>query len=144
MRIPDRAGLVEDITFEWLVLDGERHDLDPYVEVISSYDPSLTISLIETKAHYVHLGLEDGKVVWISVLGLPFGDPPRVLYVGSIRNSIDRSRIVLTDGTVLTKSNDVQTPTPGQEIRALIDPTADRVVEISPNQGLSENRTKEP
>ena len=133
MRVPHLAGIVEDITFEWLILDGDRHDLDPYVEIVSSYDTSLTVSLIETKGNYVHIGRKDRKVVWMSVLGAPSGEPPRVLYVGTVKQTLSDRRFALQDGTVLQLSKELSPPRPREQIRVLIDPEVDLVTEISPN-----------
>lgn len=130
-RFPDIEGVVTDVSFERLVLDGDRtHLIDTDVESFTTRGHSVT-PLLSWKNKYVHVGLgEDGAILWIAGIGIVSGDPPRVIYTG-IFERVARGRAVFKDGTTLRLAGGVKPSPRGRETVATIDPAEDVVVALT-------------
>lgn len=132
-RYPDAAGVVTDVSPEAITLDGDRRlPLADELASFSTYtlDP---LPLIHRRGQYVHVGLDDGEVVWVATIGAVAALEERVvIYTGELLHVDERDRAIFSDGTVLTLADVVIPPDPGP-VRVEIDPDSDRVTSITPN-----------
>jgi hypothetical protein len=128
-RFPDDEGVVTDVNFERLTIDGQRkYEISQDVESFSTYDGTI-LSLLVHKNRYAQLGLDGKTVVWISGIGLVLEDKT-VVYVGEVSKA-DEKRLIFKDGTVLQLHPRVSTPpAAGQRIKALILPDKHQIVEV--------------
>lgn len=123
-RVPDAEGVVEDVSFERIVLDGDRtYRVHPDVESFTSrgHDP---MSLLQWEGRYVHIGLTpDEEAVWIAGIGVVArSDPPRVLYTGVFAGVDEEGRGIFEDGTVLRLDDGVEPVAEGREALAELNP----------------------
>lgn len=113
-RFPHDQGVVTDIDFESVQLDGSRkHPINREVQSFSTYNGKVT-ALLSWKNKYVHVGLDESKtVIWISGIGVVDRnvDPPIVRYANGLLKRIDSKRnAIFADGTVLKLAKDMQIP----------------------------------
>lgn len=131
-RPPDDAGVATDVTFDRIVLDGERtYEIDQSVESFATRSKHVT-SLLSWEGRYVHVGLNDEhRAVWIAGIGLVSGDPEIVRYSG-VFESFDEGERTATfeDGTVLEFDRGVEPPRRGREVVVVIEVDRDVVTEI--------------
>ena len=127
-RIPDAEGVVEEISFDGITLDGGRsfgvrRDLQSF----STYDLG-PVPMLVRLGQYVQVGLDGKKVAWMAGIGVVVrtGAPPVVYYNGVlVRRAGDRA--IFRDGTVLRLADGVTGPVKTGFIRAEIDPAQHRV-----------------
>lgn len=132
-RFPDAEGVVTSVSFEEIEIDGEtRYPIDPEVQSFSTYNANV-IPLLSWQNKYVHLGLDDGQVVWVAGIGVvdSKADPPTVYYVGGVLVKVDKNKAIFQDGTVLTLAEGVEPPEQGISVLALIDVNQDKVVSLT-------------
>lgn len=129
-RFADDQGIVTDIDFESVQLDGSRkHTIDPEVQSFSTYNGKVT-PLLSWKQKYVHVGLDENKAaIWISGIGVVdrTADPPIVRYANGLLKSIDsRRNAIFADGTVIKLSKDLEIPPDpeGHRLNIQIDPVS--------------------
>ena len=125
-RPPDREGIVEEVSLEDIRIDGQRYELSKKLLAFSTY--TLTaIPVLATEGSYVHLGVEDGKAVWVAQIAQPLrsASGSTFVYEGTIRR-VRGDRVEFGDGTVLRAT--VEIPPVGSRIQVTIDPDADRIV----------------
>ncbi len=132
-RFPDDQGVVTQIDFETLKLDGKRsYKISPEVESFSTYNLKIT-PLLSWDQRYVHLGLDDDVVVWIAgignVLKRPAGDV--VVYTGARFLRIDRKRnAIFFDGTVIKIAEGVEVPPEDTITKVTIDPAKHAAIDL--------------
>jgi hypothetical protein len=101
-RYPDVEGVAQDVSHERVSLDGgRRYAVSRELRSFSTYTLKLE-PMLSHKGQYVHLGIEDGRVVWMAAFGAPLpADPPTVLYAGELKRFDGDGRAVFRDGIVL-------------------------------------------
>lgn len=135
-RFPDDQGVVTEIDFESVQLDGKRkHEISREVQSFSTYSGKVT-ALLSWKDKYVHVGLDDEKVaIWISGVGVVDRtvDPPIVRYANGLLKEIDsRRNAIFADGTVIRLAKDMEVPpTPeGHRFNVKIDPASHQAISM--------------
>jgi len=128
-RVPDAEGVVEEISFDRITLDGGRsYEVSRKLASFSTYDLA-AVPILHRKGQYVQLGLDGRKAVWMAGIGVVVrvpGTVPVVFYHGELLR-VEGRRAVFRDGTVLRLGPGVRTPRPSGPLRAEIDPTAHAV-----------------
>ena len=126
-RFPDQEGIVEAVSRTSLTLDGGRtYRVSPELQSFATQTME-AVPLLGREGQFVHVGLEDGTVVWFATIAEPFaGDPPTAYYTGHLVR-IDDGRAIFRDGTVLRLGADVSSPAPSGFVQVEIDPVG-RVV----------------
>jgi hypothetical protein len=128
-RIPDAEGVVEEISFDRITLDGGRsYGVSRQLASFSTYDLA-AVPMLHRKGQYVQLGLDGRKVVWMAGVGVVVrvpGTAPVVFYNGDLLR-VEGRRAIFRDGTVLRLGREVQSPRPSGPLRAEIDPAAHTV-----------------
>ena len=127
-RTPDAEGVVEQISFDRIVLDGGRsYGVRKDLQSFSTYDLAAVPMLVRL-GQYVQLGLDGKKVAWMAGIGVVVrtGAPPVVYYNGVLVRR-DGDRAVFRDGTVLRLADGVTSPVETGFVRAEIDPAQHRV-----------------
>ncbi|HVW33192.1 MAG TPA: hypothetical protein VHL53_11685 [Acidimicrobiia bacterium] len=127
-RFPDAEGVVEQISFDRITLDGGRtYGVRSDLQSFSTYDLAAVPMLVRL-GQYVQVGLDGKKVAWMAGIGVVVrtGAPPVVYYNGVlVRCRGDRA--VFRDGTVLRLADGVTSPVAAGFVRAEIDPARHRV-----------------
>ncbi len=128
-RVPDVEGVVEEISFERITLDGGRsYGVSKELRSFSTYDLA-AVPMLHRRGQYVQLGLDGGKVAWMAGIGVVVRAPgaaPVVFYNGYLLR-VDGDRAIFRDGTVLRLGRGVESPLPSGQLRAEIDPEAHAV-----------------
>jgi len=122
-RYPDAEGVVEQISFERITLDGGRtYDVRQDLQSFSTYDLA-AVPMLQRLGQYVQLGLDGKKVAWMAGIGVVVrtGAPP-VVYYNSVLVRRDGPRAIFRDGTVLRLAGGVTPPVEQGLVRAEIDP----------------------
>lgn len=123
-RFPDDQGVVKEIDFQSLKLDGGKsYQVSEEVESISTYTKELA-PILTWKNKYVHLGLDGDTVIWVSGVGVvdTTKDPPTVFYTNGLLKEIDDDRrAIFSDGTVLQLAKEVDDPPLNQRMTMEID-----------------------
>ena len=123
-RIPDVEGVVEQISFERITLDGGRsYELRKDLQSFSTYTLE-AVPLLHRLGQYVQLGLRGKKVAWMAGIGVVVrsGAPPVVFYNGVLLRR-DGQQAIFRDGTVLQLATGVTPPVEQGLLRAELDPT---------------------
>jgi len=123
-RLPDAEGVVEDISFTRITLDGGRsYPVSKTLQSFSTYDLA-AVPMLQRQGQYVQLGLDGHTVAWMAGIGVvvrPRGQAPVVFYNGFLLR-VEGRRAVFRDGTVLRLAEGVTAPVTGALVRAEIDP----------------------
>jgi hypothetical protein len=127
-RIPDVEGVVEQISFERVTLDGDRSfAVEKDLQSFSTYDLA-AVPMLHRLGQYVQLGLNGKKVDWMAGIGVVVrGTAPPVVYYNGVLLRVDGDRAIFRDGTVLRLADGVTTPVENGMVRAEIDPAVHRV-----------------
>ena len=129
-RFPDAEGVVEQVDFSHLTLDGGRtYKVTRRLQSFSSQTLQ-AVPLLGRRHQYVQVGLDGRTLRWIAAIGsvLPL-KPPTVFYTGTLLR-VERGRAVFRDGTVLTVERGVASPATNAFVQAAIDPATHRVRSI--------------
>lgn len=128
-RRPDAEGVVEEISAERIVLDGDReYSVSASLQSFSTYDLAAS-PMLSRRGQYVQVGLDGDEVEWMAGIGVVVRTPERdpvVFYNGHLLR-IDGGEAVFRDGTVLRLAEGVRAPEPAGPVRAEIDPAAHTV-----------------
>lgn len=128
-RFPDAEGVVEEISFERIVLDGGRsYRVSKELRSVSTYDLA-PVPMLHRKGQYVQLGLDGDEAAWMAGIGVVVRAPaasPVVFYNGHLLRT-ERDRAVFRDGTVLRLAGGVESPVAEGLVRAEIDPARHEV-----------------
>jgi hypothetical protein len=128
-RFPDVEGVVTEISFERITLDGGRsYRVSDQLRSFSTYDLA-PVPMLHRKGQYVQLGLDGDEVAWMAGIGVVVRAPgraPVVFYNGHLLR-IEGRRAVFRDGTVLRLGKAVKSPVAEGFVRAEIDPFRHRV-----------------
>ncbi len=127
-RLPDAEGVVEQISFEEITLDGGRtYDVSRQLQSFSTYDLAAT-PMLHRLGQYVHLGLDGGTVEWMAGIGVVVRGPgaPVVYYNGFFLRR-DGGRAIFRDGTALRLADGVTVPNGQGLLRAELDPARHEV-----------------
>jgi hypothetical protein len=127
-RVPDVEGVVEQISFERITLDGARSfPVRKDLQSFSTYDLA-AVPMLHRLGQYVQLGLNGKKVAWMAGIGVVVraGAPP-VVYYNGVLVRLDGDRAIFRDGTVLQLADGVGSPVESGQVRAEIDPSLHRV-----------------
>jgi hypothetical protein len=128
-RLPDVEGVVEEISFERITLDGGRsYRVSQELRSFSTYDLA-AVPMLHRQGQYVQLGLDGRQVAWMAGIGVVVRAPgaaPVVFYNGYLLR-VEGKRAVFRDGTVLRLGPGVESPVPFGQLRAEIDPQAHAV-----------------
>lgn len=128
-RVPDAEGVVEEISFERITLDGGRsYGVSDDLASFSTYDLA-PVPMLHRKGQYVQVGLDGDEVEWMAGIGVVVRAPgaePVVFYNGHLLRVGD-GRAIFRDGTVLRLGDGVRSPVPEGLVRAEIDPGTHRV-----------------
>jgi hypothetical protein len=126
-RFPDDEGVATTVELDRIVLDGTRtYGVSRDLRSFSTYDMRLE-PMLNRRGHYVHVGLEDRRVVWMAgIAAVLAGDPPRVFYSGRLK-ALDKGRAIFADGTVLTLQPGLASPVRDGFVQVEIDARAHRV-----------------
>jgi hypothetical protein len=122
-RYPDVEGVVDQISFEQITLDGGRtYGVQKDLQSFSTYDLA-AVPMLQRRGQYVQLGLNGKKVAWLAGIGVVVrgAGPPVVYYNGTlVRREGDRA--IFRDGTVLRLAAGVNPPVEHGLVRAELDP----------------------
>jgi hypothetical protein len=122
-RYPDVEGVVDQISFERITLDGGRmYGVAKDLQSFSTYDLA-AVPMLHRLGQYVQLGLNGKKVAWLAGIGVVVrgAGPPVVYYNGAlVRREGDRA--IFRDGTVLRLAAGVNPPVEQGLVRAELDP----------------------
>lgn len=135
-RYPDDEGVATAVSLEQVTLDGERtYPLARNLRSFSTYTLKLE-PVLGRQGHYVQVGLDQGKVVWlagIAAVVAPTADHPEpsVYYTGTLVRR-DGNRLIFQDGTVLRAVDDLP-ELPEARITVRIDPRIGKVVPPEPS-----------
>jgi hypothetical protein len=125
-RVPDVEGVVEQISFDRITLDGGRsYGVSKELRSFSTYDLA-PVPMLHRQGQYVQLGLDSREVVWMAGIGVVVRAPgvaPVVFYNGYLLR-VEGDRATFRDGTVLRLGRGVESPVPSGLLRAEIDPEA--------------------
>jgi hypothetical protein len=127
-RFPDAEGVVEQISFEKVTLDGGRsYGVRKDLQSFSTYDLA-AVPMLQRQGQYVQLGLDGRKVAWMAMVGevVRGGAAPVVYYNGTLVR-LDGDRAIFRDGTVLQLADGVTSPVGTGLVRAEVDPSLHRV-----------------
>jgi hypothetical protein len=122
-RFPDVEGVVEQISFERITLDGGRsYEVRKDLQSFSTYDLA-AVPMLHRLGQYVQLGLNGKMVAWMAGIGVVVrGDAPPVVYYNGVLVRREGDRAVFRDGTVLRLAPGVTTPAEQGLMRAELDP----------------------
>jgi hypothetical protein len=127
-RTPDVEGVVEQVSFEKITLDGGRsYEVRKDLQSFSTYDLA-AVPMLQRSGQYVHLGLDGKKVAWMAMIGEVIEGPssPVVFYNGVLLR-LEGDRAIFRDGTVLQLADGVTSPVGTGFVRAELDPSLHRV-----------------
>lgn len=129
-RFPDVEGVVSDVSFEAVTIQGKAFRIRKDVESFTTREHKIT-PLIHWKDRYVHVGLDDqSNVEWIAGIGVVTKtDPPVVFYSGTFERA-EKGRAIFKDGTVLRLGEGVKPPRKGRKAVANIDPSTRRITKF--------------
>jgi hypothetical protein len=122
-RIPDAEGVVEQISFEQITLDGgRRYQVQKDLQSFSTYTLE-AVPMLHRLGQYVQLGLDGNQVTWMAGIGVVVRSNalPVVFYNGVLLRREGR-RAIFRDGTVLQLAQGVQPPVDQGLLRAEVDP----------------------
>jgi hypothetical protein len=123
-RLPDAEGVVEQISFERITLDGGRtYGVHSDLQSFSTYDLA-AVPMLHRLGQYVQLGLDGKKVAWMAGIGVVVrtGDAPPVVYYNGTLLRRRGQQLFFRDGTVLRLADGVTSPVEQGLVRAEIDP----------------------
>lgn len=131
-RVPNVEGVVEKVTREVVVLDGDRtYELDPSLQSFSTYNLA-SASVFDRLGQYVHLGVDGDRAYWMAGIGtVTAGESASVYYVGVFEKEVD-GRAVFEDGTTLKLSKGADMPKAGTRVRVLVSVSQRSIVSIEP------------
>jgi hypothetical protein len=132
-RFPDREGVVTEVSLSGLTLNGhDRFTVDRRLQCFSTYTLE-SVPLLGRKNQYVQVGIKGHRVVWMAsfaaVIRLP-GQRPVVYYTGHLVKVDVQHRAIFRDGTVLRLGSNVSAPPGTAVLRAEIDTSTQRVVNL--------------
>ncbi|HYH51723.1 MAG TPA: hypothetical protein VEG38_19435 [Acidimicrobiia bacterium] len=128
-RHPDAEGVVEEISFDRIILDGGRsYGVAKDLQSFSTYDLA-AVPMLHRLGQYVHLGLNGKKVEWMAGIGVVVRSPaaPPVVYYNGVLVRLEDDRAIFRDGTVLRLADGVTSPVESGLVRAELDPSLHRV-----------------
>ena len=127
-RTPDVEGVVEQVSFEEITLDGGRsYGVRKDLQSFSTYDLA-AVPMLQRSGQYVHLGLDGKKVAWMAMIGeVVEGAAAPVVYYNGVLVRLEGDRAVFRDGTVLQLADGVTSPVGAGFVRAELDPLLHRV-----------------
>ena len=128
-RHPDAEGVVEQISFDRITLDGGRsYDVAKDLQSFSTYDLA-AVPMLHRLGQYVHVGLNGNEVEWMAGIGVVVRNPgvPPVVYYNGVLVRLDDDRAIFRDGTVLRLADGVTSPVERGLVRAELDPSLHRV-----------------
>ncbi|HEY4410576.1 MAG TPA: hypothetical protein VGO87_11900 [Acidimicrobiia bacterium] len=128
-RVPDAEGVVEQVSFQRISLDGGRsYGVRQDLQSFSTYDLG-AVPMLQRQGQYVQLGLDGKRVAWMAGIGVVVRRPdaPAVVYYNGVLVRHDGRRVVFRDGTVLELAAGVTPPLSQGLVRAEIDPALHRV-----------------
>ena len=131
-RHPDAEGVVEEISFDRIILDGGRsYGVAKDLQSFSTYDLA-AVPMLHRLGQYVHLGLNGKKVEWMAGIGVVVRSPaaPPVVYYNGVLVRLDGDRAIFRDGTVLRLAAGVTSPVESGLVRTELDPALHRVKAI--------------
>ena len=111
-RIPDAEGVVEQISFERVTLDGGRsYGVRKDLQSFSTYDLA-AVPMLHRLGQYVQVGLDGSKVAWMAGIGVVVrrSDAPPVVYYNGVLVRREGIRAIFRDGTVLQLATGVAPP----------------------------------
>jgi hypothetical protein len=122
-RLPDAEGVVEQISFERITLDGDRsYGVRKDLQSFSTYDLG-AVPMLQRLGQYVQLGLNGKKVAWMAGIGVVVrGDAPPVVYYNGVLVRREDARAIFRDGTVLQLAAGVTAPVERGLVRVELDP----------------------
>jgi hypothetical protein len=128
-RHPDAEGVVEQVSFDRITLDGGRsYGVASDLQSFSTYDLA-AVPMLHRLGQYVHLGLDGNEVEWMAGIGVVVRNPatPPVVYYNGVLVRFDDDRAIFRDGTVLRLADGVTSPVASGLVRAELDPSLHRV-----------------
>jgi hypothetical protein len=122
-RIPDAEGVVEQISFDRVTLDGGRsYGVRRDLQSFSTYDLA-AVPMLHRLGQYVQLGLNGKRVAWMAGIGVVVrAAAPPVVYYNGVLLRRDGGRAIFRDGTVLQLAAGVTAPVGQGLVRAELDP----------------------
>ena len=122
-RVPDAEGVVEEVSFDRITLDGGRaYGVRKDLQSFSTYDLA-AVPMLHRRGQYVQLGLNGKKVAWMAGIGVVVrGDAPPVVYYNGVLVRREGARAIFRDGTVLQLAAGVAAPVEQGLVRAELDP----------------------
>ena len=123
-RYPDAEGVVEQVSFERIALDGGRtYGVSKDLQSFSTYDLA-AFPLLQRRGQYVQLGLDGKKAAWMAGIGVVVRRPdaPPIVYYNGVVVRRDGDRLIFRDGTVLRLAAGVTVPATSGLVRAELDP----------------------
>ena len=126
-RFPDVEGVVEQISFERITLDGGRsYGVRKDLQSFSTYDLA-AVPMLHRLGQYVQLGLDGKKVAWMAMVGeVVRGPAAPVVYYNGVLVRLEGDRAIFRDGTVLQLADGVTSPVDQGFVRAELDPALHR------------------
>lgn len=134
-RHPSDQGIVTDVSFEQITLDGERtYDVSEHLKSFSTSTLELE-PMLGRDGQYVLVGVEDGTVVWMAgVAQVVPGPRPTVYYTGNLSSIDESGRLIFRDGTVLQMNEGYRPTISRGPVVVKIDALTHRVREVSLNR----------
>jgi hypothetical protein len=123
-RYADAEGVVEQVSFERITLDGGRsYGVRKDLQSFSTYDLA-AFPMLGRLGQYVQLGLDGKKAAWMAGIGVVVRRPdaPPVVYYNGVLVRRDGQRAIFRDGTVLRLAEGVTPPATQGLVRAEVDP----------------------
>ena len=131
-RYPDAEGVVEQISFERITLDGGRsYGVRQDLQSFSTYDLAAA-PMLQRLGQYVQVGLQGKQVAWMAGIGVVVRRPdtPPVVYYNGVLVRLDGRRAIFRDGTVLRLAATVTPPVGQGLVRAELDPALHTVTSV--------------
>jgi len=128
-RFPDAEGVVDQISFSRITLDGGRsYGVRKDLQSFSTYDLA-AVPMLHRLGQYVQVGLDGSKVAWMAGIGVVVrrSDAPPVVYYNGVLVRREGNRAIFRDGTVLQLATGVAPPVGPGMVRAEIDPALHEV-----------------
>lgn len=144
-RVPDDEGVATSLSFDKIVLDGERtYSVSPDLIAFSTYTLELE-PMLRRRGQYVQIGLDGDTMVWMAGVGavLPVDGSLRAYYTGVLER-IAGGRAQFRDGTVLAVDGDVETPELPRLVQIEIDVEKHAVVAVLAASGPATTSTSRP
>jgi len=130
-RVPDDEGIVTSVDLTSFTLDDRRtYRVEDDLVSFSNIDLQ-PVPLLYTKGQYVQVGADGHTARWIGTVAKPIGTKPPVVFYAGIVRSVDKGRLVFSNGTVLRVAAEVDLEhVAGRHVDARLRPDEREITEM--------------